>query len=185
MAVRSGRGQASTSTPSDIHPTSSTCKCEFYNASTRASGVSKTMWNRSKAHHQSSTNPGHDSSSVAFQEVRFGRPRVAFSRNTRTKISLDVGQLPAFPVALRTHIHFLCAACESGTPSRRFALARGAYNTEPKLWQRDNINDKVASAVGQLRVFPLVVRTHINVFYITPERFMPIHRVALEKGPAL
>jgi hypothetical protein len=98
---------------------------------------------------------------------------------------LDVGQLHAFPVALRSHIHFLCAACESGTPIRRFALARGAYNTEPKLWQRDNTNDKVASAVGQLRVFPLVVRTHINVFYITPERFMPIHRVALEKGPAL
>jgi hypothetical protein len=112
MAVRSG--QALTSTILCItSPTSSTT--QLYPTSSRASGVSKTMLNRSKAHHQSSTNPGHDSSSVAFQEVRFGRPRVAFSRNTRTKTALDVWQLHAFPVALRSHIHFLCARLVKAT----------------------------------------------------------------------
>jgi hypothetical protein len=96
-----------------------------------------------------------------------GRALVAPSRNTRTKTALDVGQLHAFTLALRSHIHFLCAACESGTPIRRFALARGAYNTETKLWQRDNTNDKLAAAVGQFFERSLAARTHINVLYMT------------------
>jgi hypothetical protein len=186
MAVRSDQALTSTllcitsptfPTPS-TNPTSSTWKCVIHNACFRASGVSKTMRNRSKAHHQDRPRfelPG-------LREVRFGKSRVAFSRNTRTKTALDVGQLHAFPLALRSVIYLLCAACESGTPIRRFALARGAYNTDTTLWQRDNTNDKVASAVGQFFERLLAARTHTHVLYITPERFMPIHRFALVNG---